>query len=217
MEQSSSTLPEPAAWVKATGVAAGAVLLAGLTDKPVDRAVSKHQDSRILRHWDKVGKALPYALVGAAGAAFALGDERMQNTGLIALQSLALTSGVAYGSKYLIARARPGDGKSAWGSFGNAEKRSDGSFPSGHASIAFAAVTPFAKEYDAPWLYGVAALGSAGRVAGRKHWVSDTVAGGILGYAVGSWLWQSQRDQSGSRLSISPGPKELSISWQKEY
>lgn len=217
MEQSSSTLPEPAAWVKATGVAAGAVLLAGLTDKPVDRAVSKHQDSRILRNWDKVGKALPYALVGAAGAAFALGDERMQNTGLIALQSLALTSGVAYGSKYLIARARPGDGKSAWDSFGSAEKRSDGSFPSGHASIAFAAVTPFAKEYDAPWLYGVAALGSAGRVAGRKHWVSDTVVGGILGYAVGSWLWQSQRDQSGSRLSISPGPKELSVSWQKQY
>lgn len=217
MEQSSSTLPEPAAWVKATGVAAGAVLLAGLTDKPVDRAVSRHQDSRILRDWDKVGRALPYALVGAAGAAFALGDERMQNTGLIALQSLALTSGVAYGSKYLVARARPGDGKSGWESFGNAEKRSDGSFPSGHASIAFAAVTPFAKEYDAPWLYGVAALGSAGRLAGRKHWVSDTVVGGILGYAVGSWLWQSQRDQSGSRLSISPGPKELSVSWQKEY
>jgi hypothetical protein len=217
MEQSSSSLPEPAAWVKATGVAAGAVLLAGLTDKPVDRVVSKHQDSRILHNWDKVGRALPYALVGAAGAAFALGDERMQNTGLIALQSLALTSGVAYGSKYLVARARPSDGKSAWDSFGNAEKRSDGSFPSGHASIAFAAVTPFAKEYDAPWLYGVAALGSAGRVAGRKHWVSDTVVGGILGYAVGGWLWQSQRDQSGSRLSISPGPKELSVSWQKQY
>ena len=80
-----------------------------------------------------------------------------------------------------------------------------------------AAVTPFAKEYDAPWLYSVAALGSAGRVAGRKHWVSDTVAGGILGYAVGSWLWSAQRDQNKSGLSINPGPKEVSVTWQTKY
>ena len=60
-------------------------------------------------------------------------------------------------------------------------------------------------------------MGSAGRVFGRKHWVSDTVAGGIVGYAMGSWLWHAQRDQSKSGLSINPGPKEISVTWQGKY
>jgi hypothetical protein len=119
--------------------------------------------------------------------------------------------GVTYGSKHMIARARPGDGKSAWDSFGNAEKRSDGSFPSEHASIALVAVTPFAKEYDAPWLHGVAVLGSAGRAGDRKQWVSDTVPAvfSAMRSAVG---YGNLSAKSGSRLTINSGSKELSVS-----
>jgi membrane-associated phospholipid phosphatase len=57
----------------------------------------------------------------------------------------------------------------------------------------WAAVTPFAKEYDAPWLYGVAALTNFSRVATRRHWFSDTVAGALLGYGIGSLLWEARR------------------------
>ena len=217
LEQSSSAVPEAADWLKATALVGGVVVASALSDKPVDRFVKKHQDSSVLRNWDKVGKVMPFALVGAAGAAFALGDERMQNIGLISMQSVAAATGLALVGKYAIGRARPGEDRGPWTSVGEGKKRSDASFPSGHSTIAFAAVTPFAQEYDAPWLYGVAALGSAGRVAGRKHWVSDTVAGGILGYAVGTWLWQAQRDQSKSGLSINPGPKEISVTWQSKY
>lgn len=217
LQQSSSALPDVSDWVKGAGVATGAVLVAALSDKKVDRFVKNHEGSRFLRDADKFGKALPFALVGAAGAALALGDERMQNTGLIALQSVAAATGAAVGLKYVVGRARPDQDSGPWAQVGQGRSRSDASFPSGHSSIAFAAVTPFAKEYDAPWLYGIATLGSAGRVAGRKHWVSDTVAGGILGYAMGSWLWHAQRDQSKSGLAINPGLKEVSVSWQKQY
>lgn len=217
LEQSSTAMPEPAEWVKATALIGGVVVASALADKPVDRFVKKHQDSTYLRNWDKFGKVMPFALVGAAGAAFALGDERMQNIGLISMQSVAAATGLAVVGKYTVGRARPGTEQGPWSSVGGGKARSDASFPSGHSAIAFAAVTPFAQEYDAPWLYGVAALSSAGRVAGRKHWVSDTVAGGILGYAVGSWLWQAQRDQSKSGLSINPGPKEISVTWQAKY
>ena len=217
LEQSSSSLPEPAEWVKATALIGGVVVASALADKPVDRFVKKHQNSTSFRNWDKLGKAMPFALVGAAGAAFALGDERMQNTGLISMQSVAAATGLALVGKYAVGRARPEEERGPWTSVGDGKKRSDASFPSGHSAIAFAAVTPFAKEYDAPWLYSVAALGSAGRVAGRKHWVSDTVAGGILGYAVGTWLWNAQRDQSKSGLSINPGPKAISVTWQTKY
>ena len=217
LEQSASGTPSAPEWMKATAVVGGVVLASALSDKPVDRFVKKHQNSTSFRNWDKLGKAMPFALVGAAGAAFALGDDRMQNTGLISMQSVAAATGLALVGKYAVGRARPNEERGPWTSVGSGKNRSDASFPSGHSAIAFAAVTPFAKEYDAPWLYSVAALGAAGRVAGRKHWVSDTVAGGILGYAVGSWLWHAQRDQNKSGLSINPGPKEISVTWQTKY
>ena len=217
LEQSASATPSAPEWLKATAVVGGVVLASALSDKPVDRFVKKHEDSRVYRNWDKLGKAMPYAAVGAAAAAFALGDERMQNTGLISLQSIAAATGVAVAGKYAFGRARPEEDLGAWSRVGSGSSRSNSSFPSAHAAIGFAAVTPFAKEYDAPWLYSVAAVGSAGRVFGRKHWVSDTVAGGIVGYAMGSWLWHAQRDQSKSGLSINPGPKEISVTWQGKY
>jgi hypothetical protein len=83
--------------------------------------------------------------------------------------------------------------------------------------VAFAAVTPFAQEYDAPWLYGLAAASSMGRAANRQHWVSDVVGGSVLGYVVGSWLWKAQRGNTQSQFSIAPGPKELSVAWKGSY
>jgi membrane-associated phospholipid phosphatase len=217
MEQSASSAPAFPGWVQGTGLAAGAVLTGALLDKPVDRLVKQHRDSSAMRGWGNFGKTMPFALVGAAGAALAFGDERMQNIGLISLQSVAGAAGISVGSKYIVGRARPREETGAWSRIGSGQSRSKASFLSGHSAVAFAAVTPFAQEFDAPWLYGVAALSSMGRVASRDHWVSDTVAGGIVGYAMGSWLWQAQRNDGKSRFSINPGPKEVSIAWQTSY
>lgn len=217
IEQSRSTSPAVSEWVQGTGVAAGAVLASALLDKPADRFVKKYDDSRLARHWGTFGKNMPLVLMGAAGAATAFGDARMTNIGLISMQSVAGAIGVSVVGKRIVARARPIEEQGPWARVGTGYSRSDSSFPSGHSAVAFAAVTPFAQEYDAPWLYGVAALSSIGRVASRDHWVSDTVAGGIVGYAIGSWLWQAQRDDSRSRLSIVPGPKEIGVAWQTTY
>jgi hypothetical protein len=217
INQSLEVVPAPSQWVRPVALTVGAVLVSALADKPVDRQVKKYQDKKVLRGMNTYGNALPYVLVGAAGAAFALGDERMRNTGLIAMQSIGADTGDSLIGKYAVGRARPEEDRGPWSRVGDGYSRSDASFPSGHSAVSFAAITPFAKEYDAPWLYGVAALGAAGRVAGRKHWVSDTVAGSVIGYAIGSWLWQAQREQSGSGLSIVPGPKSVSVTWQRTY
>lgn len=209
---SSPTLPE---WIKGGAVATGAVLASAALDKPVDRFVKKHQENAVMRGWGNFGKAAPIALVGAAGAAMAFGDDRMQNIGLISLESVAGAIGVTTVGKYAVGRARPGEELGSWAHTGG--QRSEASFPSGHSAVAFAAVTPLAQEYDAPWLYGLAALSSAGRVAARQHFVSDTVAGGLVGYAIGSWLWQAQRENRSSFLSINPGPKEIGVSWRGTY
>jgi hypothetical protein len=216
VEQAASTSPTLPDWVKGGAMAAGGVLASALLDKPVDRFFKKHPDSAVARDLGNFGKAMPIVLVGAAGAAMAFGDDRMQNIGLISLESVAGALGVTELGKYAIGRARPGEELGPWAQVGSSG-RSNSSFPSGHSAVAFAAVTPFAQEYDAPWLYGVAALSAAGRVSARQHWVSDTVAGSLVGYAIGSWLWQSQRENRGSFFSLNPGPKEVSVSWHGSY
>jgi membrane-associated phospholipid phosphatase len=217
LEQSAAGTPPLSNWIVGAGLAGGAVLTSALLDKPTDKYVSKHADSRLARSWNNFGKNMPIALVASAGIAAAFGDERLTNTGIISLQSVAGAVGVTALGKYAVGRARPDEDRGPWAKVGSGYSRSDSSFPSGHSAVAFAAVTPFAQEYDAPWLYGVAAVSSMGRVAGRKHWVSDTVAGGIAGYAIGTLLWHGQRDLSRSKLSIVPGPKEVSVAWQSTY
>jgi hypothetical protein len=217
LEQSRAASPPLSSLAYAGTVAGGAVLASALLDKPVDKYVSKHADTRLARSWNNFGKNMPIALVATSGVAVAMGDERMQNMGIISLQAVAASLGVSAVGKYVVNRARPEENRGAWQRVGEGESRANSSFPSAHSAVAFAAVTPYAREYDAPWLYGVAAVSSAGRIAGRKHWVSDTVAGGIIGYATGTLLWHGQRDSSKSQLSVVPGPKEISVSYQAKF
>jgi len=220
LQRSAAGAPPATDWMRGVGVAGGAVLASALLDKPVDRYVSRHQNGRAARTWNNLGKNLPIALAATSGIAVAMGDERMRNTGIISLQSIGASLGVTVAGKYITGRARPDENRGSWAKVGADKSRGDSSFPSGHSAAAFAAVTPYAQEYDAPWLYGVAAFSSMGRVAGRKHWVSDTVAGGIIGYTIGTLLWQGQRDirdDTRTRLSIVPGNKELTVAWQGSY
>ncbi|MGH8686950.1 MAG: phosphatase PAP2 family protein, partial [Burkholderiales bacterium] len=89
------------------------------------------------------------------------------------------------------------------------------SFPSRHAAVMWAAVTPYAKEYDMPWLYGVAAITNLGRAASREHWFSDTVAGSLLGYWLGTIAWEARREARLGRDSprIGLGVDHISVAW----
>jgi membrane-associated phospholipid phosphatase len=64
------------------------------------------------------------------------------------------------------------------------------SFPSGHATVAFAVATVFATEYkDKPWVsivsYTTASLIGASRITENKHWITDVIVGTALGYVTG--------------------------------
>ena len=214
VEQSVSTTPTLPQWANGAVIGGGAILAGALLDKPVDRFMQKHQDSSVARAWDHVGKAMPIVLTGAAAGAIAFGDARMQNIGIISLESVAGAAALSLATKQVVGRARP---REALGQFSRTSDRSNASFPSNHSAVAFAAVTPFAQEYDAPWLYGLAAAASLGRTAGREHWVSDVVAGGVVGMAVGGWLWQAQRNNTRSNFSITPGAKSIGMAWSGNY
>jgi membrane-associated phospholipid phosphatase len=214
VEQSVKTTPTLPQWGNGVIIGGGAILAGALLDKPVDRFMKKHEGSSVARAWNNVGKATPVVLAGAAAGAVAFGDARMQNIGIISLESVAGAAALSIGAKHIAGRARPNEEQGQWS---RARDRSNASFPSNHATVAFAAVTPFAQEYDAPWLYGLAAAGSLGRTAGRQHWVSDVVAGGVLGMAVGGWLWQAQRTDTRSNFALTPGEKSLGVAWFGTY
>ncbi len=71
---------------------------------------------------------------------------------------------------------------------------SSGSFPSGHATAAFAVAFVLARRFPRFRIlaYFGAAVISATRVLLNKHYVSDVLAGAALGLAIGAastWLW----------------------------
>ena len=212
LEQATSTGPRMPDQAGAVVLAGGALVTAALLDKPAERYLRRHADQGVVRALDRSGKALPLLLAGGAGAALAFGDARMQNVGLTALESVAGAAALAEVGKLLINRDRPQQPDAT-----GRTSRADSSLPSVHAAVAFAAVTPFAQAYDAPWLYAVAGVGAAGRVAGRQHWMSDAVAGGLLGYATGSWLWRAHGVGRDDALAVMPGLKEIAVVWRGKY
>ena len=115
-------------------------------------------------------------------------------------------------TNYAVGRAKPeeGLGKS---DFESGRSRNITSFPSDLTTVAWAAITPYAKEYDAPWLYGVAALTNIGRVAERRHWFSDTVAGSVLGYGVGSLMWNLNREKDKNKPRVAFTGESVEVSW----
>jgi membrane-associated phospholipid phosphatase len=181
--------------------AGGAILASSLLDKPADKWAQKNQTGTA----SSIGSAtnaLPVAMALGAGLLYTgVGGEPAASTAETALTAAAYTYGINLATRFAVGRARPtqGQGNITFDGFtGNA---SQSGFASNHVATAFALVTPFAQQHDMPWLYGLAATTSFGRLQKREHWVSDTVAGAFLGYAIGSMLTDQHR-QSGMRLNV---------------
>lgn len=202
-------------WPRSVAIAGGLVLGAAVLDKRIDRAAKRHEDSRFVKRAVRFGDALPVAAVGLS-AMFAFDDSRprLSDAGVAALEGSALALGVSTGLKYAVGRARPNAELGASTFKASGEDRYH-SFPSRHAAVMWAAVTPYAQEYGMPWLYGVAALAGAARVGNREHWLSDTVGGAAVGYASGYLAWRARREarlgKRGPQVSVGWG--SVALSW----
>jgi membrane-associated phospholipid phosphatase len=205
-------LDSSSAW-KTALFGAGIVLGSALLDRRVSEYVDRHSGSRAMETLDGFGKWLPIAAIGGAGlAALSEQDRRLSNTGISAIEAGATGLFVNMGIKYAVGRARPLDekGPADFAPF----QRPDASFPSNHATVVWATVTPFAKEYDAPWLYGLGVLTNAGRIASREHWLSDTVASSLLGFAIGDFFWQEHRKPDDKGPKVLVGPASVTLKWE---
>jgi len=190
---------------------AGALLGgAALFDRAANNYSSSHHNEPAMKVLRDAAATLPYAGLGLAGTAWlarrgtADGDVALASVEA-GLSSLALSQVIKLG----VDRSRPSADRGA-ADFGHA-RRSDSSFPSSHTALAWSVVTPIAQRYDAPWLYGVAAIVNVGRVGDRKHWLSDTVAGSLLGYAVGDWFGRRADVAPGSSVMLMPHGVAMSM------
>lgn len=187
-------------------LSAGLVLGAALLDRPVDDYVQGRVERLPARALGKVGSAIPIAGVSLASLSwFAQRGTVQGDVAQSALLAGVSALVVSEAGKLVVDRSRPVNGVGA-SRFGDGSRQRS-SFPSIHSAVAWAVLTPYAKYYDAPWLYGLAALTAAGRVAERQHWVSDTVAGALVGYWLGDRFYRGSdaaTDASGVRLWISP-------------
>jgi membrane-associated phospholipid phosphatase len=216
--QSTGQVAASADWWRFTTLSVGALAAGAALDKRAFNYASEHADSSVLKGLSNVANALPWvALGGATLAAIDGSDPRRSRTGYAAAEA-GVTAGLAATVlKYAVGRARPDSGLGTT-SFDPGSTASDhGSFPSRHVAVAWAVATPFAREYNADWLYGVAALTNLGRIGSRAHWVSDTVGGSLLGYAIGRLFWEaSRKPQSQGIPRVLLNPTGVSLAWELE-
>lgn len=121
-------------------------------------------------------------------------DRKSKETALLCLESVALAEGITKGLKHLIGRSRPFGNK---GAFNFNPLKSPPpfyslSFPSGHATSAFALSSVIAEQYRSWWVsvicYSFASVVALARVNNNAHFLSDIFWGGVIGTSVGRCL-----------------------------
>ena len=163
-------------------------------------AVAHHYDTQARDHYDDGYKSpfgpresgqltdlLPGAalLVGTWGYASLIGSQPGKSEAWNMVESTGLSMVTAYALKYTIRRTGPDATTDS-----NAWFKGGSSFPSEHATLAFAIGTVLAESGnpDYRWIrrvlgYGVGFGTAYLRMKHNAHWLSDTVAGGALGMA----------------------------------
>ncbi len=149
-------------------------------------------------------------LTYGAGAAF--DDDGVRDTGLMMMDVLLLVGLVQQPLRMIAGRARPETGEDhfSFKPFSTANDR--GSFLSGHAWSAFGISNVVARQIDRGWAYGtffaLAGITGWSRLYADKHWLSDVLAGSLLGYFSSTTIWRWFQDQQqGADLSaVSSAP-----------
>jgi undecaprenyl-diphosphatase len=163
------------------------------------------QDSRhpvlepVMRGATNLGR---HSNVLAGLLAIAIFDARGPATVRLVLIALIPTNLVVEGLKRGTNRERPS----------GTHKRSNAAFPSSHAANAFALATVLAWRWKRlRWaLFLLAAVVAWSRVYLDRHWVSDAVAGALIGWVV-AWAVSRayERRRAAAATAVPPPPVEL--------
>lgn len=179
-------------WIIASGTLAGIVAVGFAFDIPMRNKTQSHQTETLddlTKVVEPFGAGYSWAVVGAYGiAGFVFHDPDSRNIAVDSVMASILASGIITPTlKFVIGRARPNqdEGSTSFHPFDT----SDASFPSGHATQAFAVASVISASSDKVWVsiaaYTVAGLVGFARIYHNEHWTSDVTAGAIIGTVVG--------------------------------
>ena len=208
-------------------VAAGGLAFA---DEPVQRQALKFRAnntgalkaSNYITNTGGVYEIVTLAALGSYGYIFK--NEKLRTTTLLATQAYITGSAIETVLKYLTGRTRPSyyaPGTESEPRFRGpfTKSSSNSSFPSGHATVAFAAATVYAMEYKSTiWVpilaYSAATLISASRITENKHWITDVFVGAVLGYITGRHVVNNYHRYAKIKA---PGQTKNSVSFNLQY
>ncbi len=202
---------------------AGLAALTGVLVNNDEVVFKAFKDYKATHSWVKaaspilteMGSAGAYATAAAFLAVGWLGGNgKTLETGLLATSAMLQSALVVTFLKAMFGRQRPSwaDGVDRWsgpagfsgwfrpGTYGKYD-----SFPSGHSITAFSLATVVAMQYeDSVWVpilaYTTAAGAALSRVTEGRHWLSDCLAGSVLGYVIGRLVVNNHR----RRCQITP-------------
>ena len=189
-----SILAAPAHWGGDEWLdAAEAVAAVGATaafDRSIRSSVQAHRtagEDRFMRQWQEFGNYYAFGALAAFDAWGELvGDVRAKNTAMDGIAASIIAGGlITPALKIVVGRERPSTTSAA---FRFKPFSTNSSFPSGHATEAFAVATAIAENYPAWWVqglaYGTAGLVGYARIEQNAHFASDVVAGSLVGWSV---------------------------------
>lgn len=188
--------------IKGKGWGTGAAMVAGtigfsfLFDKPIQRSFVNFRNknagiediSRTITNIGGIYQGATFAAIATAG--FVFKNPKLRTTTALATQSYITSLVWSSMFKALSGRRRPNH-PSGSSKLNGPFYTSNSSFPSQHATLAFAAARVYAMEYRyipvVPIVsYSVATLISVSRLTENKHWASDLIVGAFLGWACGT-------------------------------
>jgi membrane-associated phospholipid phosphatase len=173
------------------GIAMAGIGASALLDKTIrEREQSRDSQTadRIASTFEQFGEAGAFAVMGTFYVAGLAGhDARARSVGEDGLIASVISGAiVAPALKFAVGRVRPRDTEKT---FEFHPFSGNSSFPSGHATEAFAVASVISTHYDAVWVrvvsYGSAALVGYARIHHQAHFFSDVTAGAVLGTATG--------------------------------
>lgn len=195
------------------GVLAATVPIAFVFDHDIRRHEEGLDVGSTTKHVaDSLQFVLPATALGISGYRWSHGDDGHNFE--VAAEALAVTPIVTKILKVSIGTVRP---TSSGGTLHE-------SFPSGHASFAFAATTLIVRDLHDPAddsfkpldvLYYIPAMFAAyERVAISKHWTSDVTAGAFLGTFLTNWIWDAHVSDGAARSTIFAPPGHKGVAWR---
>ncbi len=134
------------------------------------------------------GPEMNVPVAGLFLVSLATDDARFQDAAFTSLQAMVYAGALSYGLKYTVGRFRPFQ---ETGPYRFAPFSGNSSFPSGHTVTAFAILTPWVLYYPHPVTYSLFALSTGtavARIAREKHWATDVLAGGTIGFLTAYYL-----------------------------